>query len=450
MKYAFVVSLSGLLLSAAASLADDAPPAPKTEKSATASGPALPGGGPVLLSPDGPLKPNNDPAPPCAGCCWEISKAGPCLWFNSEYLLWWVKSSSVPIPLAETGSSVTATFTRGTPSTFAVSLAGARTVLGDSPLDYGSFTGFRETIGGWLDGEQTTGVEVGGFFLGQRSIDSRVSSDALGNPPLAVPYLQSNGSPGLVVVASPPLSALSNPLVGGISTSSSSRLWGLETNALINLDRSDRYRLDLLAGIRYLDLSEDFGVGAYQSEVEQGADVESVLTTTADSFHTRNQFYGGQIGARARYGYERLSMSIQAELALGSTHEVLDIGGITTFSSINQVTPAQPTPGGIFAQQSNIGRFTRDQFAVVPEVRLQFNYQLTRYLSGFVGYDFTYWSSVVRPADQLNPSFNLPGSQILGTLTGLGGVSSRPEPTPLFNTTDFWAQGISFGLLVRF
>jgi Putative beta barrel porin-7 (BBP7) len=446
MKHAWVISVSGLLFSAAVSRADDAPPAPspKTEKPVPALGPTLP-------SLESFCKPcGNDPAAPGAvpAACWDPCKPGPCLWFNSEYLLWWIKNGNVPIPLAETGSSLTGSFHAGTPSTFSFTLSGAQVVLGDAPLDYGSFTGFRETVGGWLDGEQSTGVEVGGFFLGQRSLDGRVNSDALGNPPLVVPYQQLNGSPALVVVASPPIVG-SGPLAGGISTSSSSRLWGLESNALVNLARNDAYRLDLLAGVRYLDLSEAFGLGAYQEMVAPGEEVRSVLTTTADGFQTRNQFYGCQVGARASYAFERLSMDIQATLALGSTHEVLNINGVSTFIGINQETPS-PTPGGIFAQQSNSGRFTRDQFAAVPELRAQFNYRLTRWLAAFVGYDFTYWSNVVRPADQLNPSFNLPGSQILGTLTGLGGVSSRPEPAPLFNTTDFWAQGISFGLLVRF
>ena len=58
-----------------------------------------------------------------------------------------------------------------------------------------------------------------------------------------------------------------------------------------------------------------------------------------------------------------------------------------------------------------------------------------------------YWSNVVRPGSQINLSnINLSQSQSLGN----GVLSGIASPSPLFNRTDFWAQGLNFGVEFRF
>jgi hypothetical protein len=51
-----------------------------------------------------------------------------------------------------------------------------------------------------------------------------------------------------------------------------------------------------------------------------------------DSFQTRNQFYGGQLGARLELTFGRLSAELTALAALGQSHEVLSINGDTTIT----------------------------------------------------------------------------------------------------------------------
>jgi hypothetical protein len=55
----------------------------------------------------------------------------------------------------------------------------------------------------------------------------------------------------------------------------------------------------------------------------------------------------------------------------------------------------------------------------------------------------TYVSNVIRPANQIDPTANT--TQLLGTPPLFGPA----RPMPLFNQTDFWAQGITFGLEFR-
>ena len=110
---------------------------------------------------------------------------------------------------------------------------------------------------------------------------------------------------------------------------------------------------------------------------------------------------------------------------------------------MNVVVPAKEAPGGLLALPSNIGRFSRDRFGLIPEVNLNVGYQLTDHLRLFVGYDILYWSNVVRPGDQISRSIN-PTQQLGGTLMGVA------APLPQFHTTDFWAQGVSLGLDLQF
>jgi len=54
-----------------------------------------------------------------------------------------------------------------------------------------------------------------------------------------------------------------------------------------------------------------------------------------------------------------------------------------------------------------------------------------------------YWSSVVRPGDQVDPVVNF--SQLFG-----GPLVGPAQPLPQFNRTDFFAHGLSFGLEFRY
>jgi hypothetical protein len=96
---------------------------------------------------------------------------------------------------------------------------------------------------------------------------------------------------------------------------------------------------------------------------------------------------------------------------------------------------------------SNSGRQTRDEFTVVPEVCVNVGYQISSSLRVFAGYSFLYLGDVLRPGDQVNTTVNpglVPASPWYGT-------SSVPaQPSALLSRSDFWAQGINFGLAFRY
>jgi hypothetical protein len=134
-------------------------------------------------------------------------------------------------------------------------------------------------------------------------------------------------------------------------------------------------------------------------------------------------------------------------VALGGTRQEVDIAGGQVRTPPGG--PSQALLGGLLAVNSNIGQRSRNEFSVVPEVGLNVGYQVTDHIRAFVGYNFLYWSNVVRPGDQIDRVVDV--NRVPAFLPA--GVTAPPvfppRPAPLFRDTDFWAQGANVGLEYR-
>ena len=71
-------------------------------------------------------------------------------------------------------------------------------------------------------------------------------------------------------------------------------------------------------------------------------------------------------------------------------------------STHSGVWPRDGTWGGVLTQTSNIGRYYRNPFAVVPEVTISLGVQFAPWLRGTIGYNILYWSNVARPGNQID------------------------------------------------
>ncbi len=215
------------------------------------------------------------------------------------------------------------------------------------------------------------------------------------------------------------------------------------THAILAQAPIRRYRLDLLAGFRYLQLREGLNI-AEDTRVAPGAVVFPGADISAfDQFDTQNRFYGGQLGVKGELWYNRLFVNATGKVALGDTHQTVDINGSTRVTTAAGATTV--LPGNLLALPSNIGHYSRDQFSVVPELGLNVGYQLTRHLSVSAGYTIIYWSNVQRPGDAVNPLIN-------STRVPTSTVAPSGPLEPLFNfhNSGFWAQGVSLGIQLRF
>ena len=103
--------------------------------------------------------------------------------------------------------------------------------------------------------------------------------------------------------------------------------------------------------------------------------------------------------------------------------------------------------GGLYALRSNIGRHQRDELAFIPEVGLNVGFQLTRHLKLFAGYSFLWVSTVARAGEQIDPVINVTQFPIR---SGDGPLVGPARPAFNFDGTDFWAQGLNFGLELRY
>lgn len=440
-------SLCVIAASSMPSWAQQAAPSAPPPQAAGYSNPA-PGQGSPELAPDL-RQPGPVPSGSASPSIYIGDEQKPRVWFSNDYLLYWIKNGPLPAPLVTT-SNPTDVGTLGAPST--------RVLFGGSGLDYGTFSGIRSTLGTWLNPEQSVGIAARGFLLERRTVTFSAQSDAAGNPLLAFPVFDPlpAGTP-LPFNIQPPGATLpgeaglfitqAGNFAGGLTVSSSTRLWGAEGDGLFNLVRNDRWQLDWITGFRYLDLNENLAIDTTAFGLAGAGNFAGALFLTEDLFKTRNQFYGAQLGLRTSYRYERLTLDLLSQIAIGATHQVVNRFGQTNISNSHDPILVSGTyTGGLLALPTNIGTMERDAFAVVPEVQLQLGYAVTESVRLFVGYNFLYWSSVIRPYDQLDRAVNPSQIPAFGGLNLVGPA----RPAPVVHTSDFWAQGVNFGLDLRF
>jgi len=369
----------------------------------------------------------------CDGCCYP----GHRFYASAEYLLWWTKGSPLPPLLTTTSGPVG-------PGSGALGDPNTQILYGNNTVNNGVRSGFRLMTGYWFDDERLLGVEVGGFWLQNATASFSTSSDgSAGSVPLFRPFFNPTnllGGPGQNAepIAVPGVTA------GGFSSQLRSSLWGAEGNLRSNLLCNQNFFLDGLVGVRVLNLNESLTLSESPLVINTlpGGPLAGSLELIQDRFQTQNTFYGGQVGLVGEVRSGPWSLNMMGKLGLGVTQQTVDISGSTQFFSPG--SPPQFFNQGFYAGLTNSGRFTRNVFSVVPEIGLNIGYQVTEHLRLFAGYNFLYWSNVVRPGSQINLMVN--PTMIAGAGPGVGPA----QPTFAFNSSSFWVQGVTFGIEFRF
>jgi hypothetical protein len=197
--------------------------------------------------------------------------------------------------------------------------------------------------------------------------------------------------------------------------------------------------LDFLVGYRYARLSDNLGINENLTSLVANNPGTFLVN---DRFSTQNTFNGVEFGTSLQANRARWTVELLTKLAMGTVNEMVSIDGSTTTTQFGSPTTSA---GGLLAQSTNIGNYSRNQFAVMPQLGANLGYQLTPRLRATFGYTFLYLSRVVRPGDQIDLDVN---SRLLPNDTRpLAGDTQHPAFA--FQETDFWAQGISAGLDFR-
>jgi hypothetical protein len=365
----------------------------------------------------------------CAPACCDPCGPPGRVWVSAEWLYW--VAAGNPMPVLATGS------VPGTalPAAGVLGQPGTSTLIGGSRFNGGDFrNGFRLNAGMWLDECNTCGIEGDFFFLGQS-----------GQSPVA-------SSPGTGIISRPFFNALTGlndaqlvsfpgVVSGGVTVNSTSDVIGGGISGVCNICCDPCGRVDFVGGYRYLNLSDDLSITENLTSLGGTGVAPGTRIIVRDRFQTSNDFHGPVFGLRAEKRYGMVYVMARGSIAMGVSQETVTISGSTTTIPPGGV----PTtlPGGLYAQPSNIGSYTSDKFAVIPEIGFRLGVHVTEQSRVFVGYNWLYWSNVARSGDQIDQRVN--PNLIPPAVPGGPAV-----PAVLFRTTDFWLQGVSIGGEVRF
>ena len=344
-----------------------------------------------------------------------------------EATIWWLKG--VRLPVLATSDNQLASVPPG-------SLTSSNTIVligGNNPSTQ-EHLGGQFLIGMWLEPEKIWGIEASYFFLAQRSHDASANSPGggFGTPTVFRPFFDVGaGMENALFVAGP-------GVAGGVNVNVLQRLQGADENVRFSLCRTPNLSVDLLAGFRFLALDENLDIDS------ASIDPLGVFPTmlSAESFSTRNRFYGGQLGTEAKYTVGPWSFDVLAKVALGAMDQTANVNGTGAAIDPATGTVLASGPATLFAQTTNIGKYTRDQFCVVPQLDMTAGYDITSNLTFTIGYSLLYASAVARPGEAIDRNTTVP------TI----GAPPASATSPGFNLrgTDFWAQGIRLGLAYHF
>lgn len=350
-------------------------------------------------------------------------------WLRGEYLLWWTDGNRVPA-LVTTSTAAVDAGVLGEDTT--------SVLFGDTDLFTDVRSGGRISGGIWLPRAPDWGIE-GSYLVLEKLVD-RFAASSAGDPILARPFVN------IVTGAEDarPI-ALSGVAEGDVTVAASSTLQSAEglirrvvferRDAVVPGSVPRTLRVDVVGGYRFARLDEDLLIDD-SFEVAGPTMIESF-----DRFDTQSTFHGGEVGVIGASRRNRWTLEVLLKLAIGNTRAEATLEGLTTTSPGG----ASPTdPGGLLVLTTNDGSSTRDDLAIIPELGVTLGYDICSGLRATVGYTFLYWSQVARPGEQIdrnvNPTF-IPDN---------GPPAGAPQPEFPFITTDFWAQGLNFGLDYRF
>ena len=339
-------------------------------------------------------------------------------WFESETLLWWAKGMGGG-PLVVGGNNPTVLPTNP--------LAGGPNNLIGTDL----LVGMRLNLGVWTDCNQNFGVGARGWGL---LTDGPTRNYTNGGNSTGIPFFNTSiGASDTFLVN---VSAGANGAnTGNIQVKSDVDLIAGELYGRSLLVRDGSSRVDLLGGYTFVRLDSELGLTSQYTDGITNTIQNGTVITTQDSFGTKNQFHGGHLGLLNEVSKGRFTFSAMGKVALGNVHQSSNIVGQFTQVAPNQASTTEAR--GLFAQSSNIGTISRDQFTFLPEAGAKMKYQLGRAQLG-VGYTLLVFPSVAMAGDQIDRNVDI------------GNIGNTAAPGARLVTDTFFLHGLDLGVTFKF
>jgi len=366
----------------------------------------------------------------CGASCFADAFAGHFpvygTWGSIDFMHVWTKGRNLP--------SLVTTSPGATPFATAGVLPAATTLFGGR-VGEGRQSAGRLDMGFWLDECHSNGIGFRLFAIeGDRS-GYHAQSDAAGVPILATPYFDFLTNQNAAIVASHPTN-----FAGSIGVQTDNDMLSAEMYARFLMIRSGLDRIDMIGGYHYAQVSDGLVLTSTAEALNGGFGFPvGTVNVLTDRFDVRNDFHGGVVGFTVEFHRGCWTLRTLTKVSLGDMRHQVTIDGI----SVTTIPPppaggtTATAPGGIFAQKSNIGTRTENQFTYIPEVNLTLGYKVTPHVELTAGYNFLYFPHIALVGDQIDTTVDL-------SQANNGPVGVRPLLTAI-RDTDFWAQGISMG-----
>lgn len=377
---------------------------------------------------------------PCGdvGGGFEEQVAEPSRWFaRLSYLSLWTEGYDVP--------ALVTTSPAGTAQAAAGVLPDATVLFGNQDIDDGQRSGGQIKLGWWLVDGQFMAIEGDYWALADESTRFSASESFQNDPNariLARPFFDfGSGQQDAALLAFPnfvrPGATVDLDGTIDIESQSSMQSAGLTFRHILWGDFERDFRLDVFGGYRFVQVDESLAIR--DSFFDPGGGLLGpTLRESEDIFDVRNDFHGGEVGLSLEWFRNRWAFEAMAKVGLGNNHQVVTIDGHTQITSLGTTAIE---PGGLLAQPTNIGRYSRDTFMAIPEGSLTAKYAILDRLELGVGFRIMYLDDVARPGQQIDTTINT--SQIGGTLVG------SPRPSHEFISSDMLLRGVEVSLEYR-
>jgi hypothetical protein len=334
--------------------------------------PAAPAQNPMTSAPGCSACQGCTPGCEAAAQSWKVHG-----WLGGDFLMYFPMDQPLPANLVTTGP------------------AGTGTQLIGTSIGYPLMLGFRIDTGLWLDSDEKRGTQAMSNILFRSYTTVTAPGGSFINPLGPFPV-------GPTFLVGP----------GGFFFQTWSQFSDNDANSLYRLVNGENTKVYLLYGPKFVNLEEDINMS-----------YNAAGFVFNDDFHTRNLFFGGNLGVLVKEKFGAFTADLEAKCAIGWNYNNTIIFGSNDIGGISGAT--------FFTGRSNVGYYETNSFGVIPEINGNIAYQLTEKIQIRAGYNFLLWTDVVRPGNQMAPiTAPVPGVTV--------GVSPQALST-------FIIHGVNFG-----
>jgi hypothetical protein len=360
-----------------------------------------------------------------ADCCADACGVPACnlfgggLWVDLDFLLWWRDQRNFPALLTTQPAN-------GVPP--------GATVLFGGGVDESARPGGRVELGLWLDPCQRTAVGVRYLAVGDATTTLAYTSNDIDF--LARPFLDVSTNPG-TPTAFPVINAFAEPATTGrLGLQTESEFQAGDVFFSWTLRRSPCASFSFLAGYQVAQIDESLLIESFTT------DVPPQSIEVSDLFAAQNEFHGGMFGLRGEYRSGHFGVELLGRFGFGNMRQSLLIAGSTISTDANGGTSVRDS--GLLAQSlTNGGLHEQDKFSYMNEAGAKLSFYPLECLKLSVGYSLMYWSSVVRPGQEIDTAID-------GRLLTALPPADATRPAFEFHPTDYLVHGLTFGGELRF